>query len=140
MTVLLALLQVLFLVRHAEKVDNSRDAALSQAGEARALALADKLRDAGITAIFATEFQRTQKTAAPLAKRLNVKTQVRAADDTAGLVALLNQQERALVVGHSNTLPEIAKAFGTTLEVPDEEFDGLYVLLPAERLLVRLHQ
>ena len=39
-----------------------------------------------------------------------------------------------------NDLPEIAKAFGTTLEVPDEEFDGLYVLLPAERLLVRLHQ
>ena len=140
MTVLLALLQVLFLVRHAEKVDNSRDAALSQAGEARALALADKLRDAGITAIFATGFQRTQKTAAPLAEKLHVKLQVHAADDTAGLVALLKKEERALVVGHSNTLPEIAKAFGVKLEVPDDEFDGLFVLLPAERLLVRLHR
>jgi broad specificity phosphatase PhoE len=140
MTVLLALLQVIFLVRHAEKVDNSRDAALSVAGEARARALVDKLRDAGITAIFATQYQRTQKTAAPVAGKLGLEVQVHAADDTAGLVEILRKQERALVVGHSNTLPEIAKAFGVTLEVPDEEFDGLYVLLPAERLLVRLHQ
>ncbi|MCA1827803.1 MAG: histidine phosphatase family protein [Myxococcales bacterium] len=140
MTVLLALLQVLFLVRHAEKVDNSKDAALSAAGEARAHALADKLREAGITAIFATQYRRTQKTAAPLAARLGVKVQIHAADDTAGLVELLRKQDRALVVGHSNTLPEVARAFGVTFDVPDEEFDGLYVLLPAERLLVRLHQ
>ena len=140
MTVLLALLQVLFLVRHAEKVDNSRDAALSAAGEARARALAQKLGDAGITAIFATQYQRTQKTAAPLAARLKLPVQTHAADDTAGLVELLRKQDRALVVGHSNTLPEIARAFGVTIEVPDEEYDGFYVILPAERLLVRLHQ
>ena len=140
MTVLLAMLQVLFLVRHAEKVDNSRNALLSPAGEARAHALAEKLREAGITAIFATEVQRTQQTAAPVAARLKLPVQVHKADDTAGLVELLKKQDRALVVGHSNTLPEIAKAFGVTLEVPDEEFDGLYVVFPAGRLLVRLHQ
>lgn len=140
MTLLLAMLQVLFLVRHAEKVDNSRDAALSAAGEARAHALAEKLRDAGITAIFATQYQRTQKTAAPVAARLKLRVQVHDADDTAGLVEQLRKEKRALVVGHSNTLPGIARAFGVTFDVPDEEYDGLYVVVPAQRLLVRLHQ
>src|SRR6185312_14287059 len=105
------LLQVLFLVRHAEKVDNSRDAALSAAGEARAKALAVKLGDAGITAIFASQMRRTQQTAAPLADKLHLPVQVHQAEDTAGLVELLRKQDRALVAGHSDTLPEIAKAF-----------------------------
>lgn len=141
MTVLIAVLQVLFLVRHAEKADNSRDAALSAAGEARAQALAVKLRDAGITAIFTTQFKRTQQTAAPLARALRVKPSVHPADDTAGLVKLLRQQDRALVVGHANTLAEIAEAFGVKLAEPAEgDYDFLFVLVPSERLLVRLHQ
>ncbi len=141
MTILLAALQVLFLVRHAEKADNSRDTALSAKGEARAHALAEKLRDAGITAIFTTEYKRTQQTAAPLAEALHVRTIVHKADDTAGLVKLLQQQERALVVGHANTLSEIASALGVELPEPGEgEYDGLYVIVPAQRLLVRLHQ
>ena len=138
--ILLALLQVLFLVRHAEKVDNSRDAALSAAGEARAHALAEKLGDAGITAIFATQLQRTQQTAAPLADKLHLKVQVHEAKDTPGLVKLLEAQDRALVVGHSDTLPEIAKAFGFTIQIADDDFSELYIILPAQKQLIRLHQ
>ncbi|HUJ27955.1 MAG TPA: phosphoglycerate mutase family protein [Myxococcales bacterium] len=140
MMFLLALLQVLFLVRHAEKVDNSKDAALSAAGEARAQALAGKLADARIGAIFATQYKRTQQTAAPVAEKLKLKMQVHEADDTAGLVKLLEKEDRALVVGHANTLSEIAKAFGVTLEVSDDDFGGLYVMLPREKLLIKLRQ
>ncbi len=144
MNLLVALMlaqQMLFLVRHAEKVDNSRDAPLSAQGEARAKALADKLRDAGITAIFTTEFQRTKQTAAPLAEKIGVKVQVHPADDTAGLVKLLRNQKRALVVGHGNTLPEIAAAYGfPKLTIGDDEWDALYVLVPRTRALVHLHQ
>ncbi len=133
--------EVLLLVRHAEKVDNTKDAALSAAGEARARALAFRLRDAGIAAIYTSEYQRTRKTAQPLAEALKLGGRVHPAKDTAGLVALLRKEPgRALVVGHSNTLPEIARAYGVELAVADDEYDGLFVLVPATKTLIRLRQ
>ena len=133
--------EVLFLVRHAEKVDGSKDAALSAAGEARAKALAVRLRDAGVASIYTSEFQRTKATAWPLAEVLKLAPRVHAAGDTAGLVALLRQERgRALVVGHSNTLPEIARAFGVELSVADDEYDALFVLVPATKTLIHLRQ
>ncbi len=133
--------QALFLVRHAEKVDNSKDAVLSEQGQARAKKLAHELRDAGLTAIFATEFQRTQQTAAPTAEEMKIRIRQHPADDTKGLVKLLRAEKRVLVVGHSNTLPEIVAAYGLKMpDIPDNEFDGLYIVIPATRTLIRLHQ
>lgn len=133
--------EVLFLVRHAEKVDSSRDAALSEAGVARAKALAARLREADIAAIYTSEYQRTRDTARPLAAMLKLEPRVQPAKDTAGLVALLRKEHgRALVVGHSNTLPEIAAAYGVTLAIGDDEYDGLYVLVPKTKSLVKLRQ
>src|SRR6266404_9451335 len=75
------------IVRHAEKAANDpKDPDLSSAGRARAEALAKILKDAGITAIFATEFKRTQETAAPTATSSHVTPTVVAAKDTAALV------------------------------------------------------
>lgn len=133
--------EVIFLVRHAEKVDGSKDAALSSAGEARAKALAGRLRDASVTAVFSTQYQRTKATAQPLADALKIAPVVHPGNDTAGLVALLAKEHgRALVVGHSNTLPEIAAAFGLQLAIADDEYDALYVLLPATKTLIHLRQ
>ena len=133
--------EVLFLVRHAEKVDSSKDAALSAAGVARAKALAIRLRDAGVTSIYTSEYQRTKATAQPLTDALKLLPQVHPASDTAGLVALLRKERgRALVVGHSNTLPEIARAYGVELPVADDEYDALVVLVPASKALIRLRQ
>jgi phosphohistidine phosphatase SixA len=132
--------EALFLVRHAEKADDSKDPALSPAGEARAKALAARLRDAGITAVYATEYQRTQKTAQPLADALRLAVRQHPAKDTAGLVALLKGEKRALVVGHSNTVAEIAAAYGVKLSIADDEYDALYVVMPATHTVIRLHQ
>ncbi len=62
----------IFIVRHAEKADATKDTDLSEAGRSRADILAKTLRDAGITAIYTSEFKRTQETAAPLAKALGI--------------------------------------------------------------------
>ena len=133
--------EALFLVRHAEKVDNSKDAALSDAGLARAKRLAALLRDVGISAIFTSEYQRTQQTAQPLADALKLVPQIHAAGDTAGLMALLKSQRgRTLVVGHVNTVPEIAAAYDVKLTIDDADFEGLYLLLPQTKALIRLHQ
>ena len=57
---------IVVIVRHAEKAANDpKDPDLSEAGRERAQTLARILKDGHITAIFTTEFKRTQETAAP---------------------------------------------------------------------------
>ena len=59
---------VLILIRHGEKVDESQDADLNDAGQARAHALAAMLKDAGIQAIYSTDYRRTLETVKPTAE------------------------------------------------------------------------
>src|SRR5437667_11255382 len=102
---------VVVIVRHGEKAANGgTDPELSSAGRARAETLARILKDSGITAIFSTEFKRTQETAAPTTTSTHVAPTVVAAKDTAALVAKLHQLNgNALVVGHGDTIPSIVK-------------------------------
>lgn len=121
----------IFIVRHAEKVDESRDPLLSARGTQRAQSLAQHLRDAGIRKIFVTEFQRTALTARPLAELTQVALTPYAAKDSAKLATLLTSgAENALVVGHSNTVANIAAALGVkeVKAVADDEYDRLIVI------------
>jgi len=133
-----------FLVRHAERADANAgtpptmaaDPDLSAAGHARAGALAAMLKDAGITAIFATDRKRTQQTAAPLAKALGTTVVTIPSADTAGLVAKLKAASgNVLVVGHSNTVPEVIKGLGVQAPAPiaDTEFDKLFIVTRGEK-------
>src|SRR5688572_14937113 len=65
------------LVRHAEKAAQpADDPPLTAEGEARAQALVQVARDAGVTAIVTTQFQRTRLTGAPLAQALGITAEV----------------------------------------------------------------
>ena len=121
-----------FLVRHAEKETSGADPSLTEAGRARAESLAALLADAGITAIFSSEFKRTQETAAPLAKRLGLTVTVvpgKEIDALLSKVRTLAPDGRALVVGHSNTVPELARRLTRVkvAELTDADYDRLYV-------------
>jgi broad specificity phosphatase PhoE len=133
----------IFVVRHAEKADATKDPDLSEAGRARAEALAKTLRDANITAIYATEFKRTQQTAAPLAKALGLTVTVLPAQDSAALIATLRALKgNALVVGHGDTIPNLIKALGVSepINIADNDYDNLFVLVLHEKpQLIRLH-
>lgn len=143
--------QAIFLVRHAERADAGMAAAsmtgadpdLSPAGKARAESLAVMLEDAGIRTIFATEYKRTQQTAAPLGRRLGVEPMVVTSKDTAGLVQTLKATTgNVLVVGHSNSVPEILRLLGIHERVTIEEtaFDDLFIVSRAGApALLRLH-
>ncbi len=121
----------IFIVRHAEKVDESRDPLLSERGMQRAQRLAQHLRDAQIRKILVTEFQRTRLTATPLAELTQVGLSSYVAKESAKLPELLqNETGNVLVVGHSNTLATIATALGVldVKAVADDEYDRLIVI------------
>jgi broad specificity phosphatase PhoE len=122
----------IYLVRHGEKLAG-QDPELSPRGQERARQVAAILHRAGITAIFSSKTLRTQQTAAPLAQKTGVPVQLY---DALAPLALVEQVRKltgaVVVVGHSNTLPELVKLFGGApgAEIADDEFDRLYQLLP----------
>src|SRR3954467_5338840 len=67
--------QEVILVRHAElqgaAMADPKSLPLSSAGKERAQRLAGMLRDAGIAAIYVTDFARTNQTAQPLSQELD---------------------------------------------------------------------
>ena len=129
--------QALFVVRHAEKADQSDDAALSDAGRRRARALAELLRAAGVTHVITSEFQRTQQTAAPLAAARGLTAEHVPARDLKALVTKLRAagpDAVVLVVAHSNTIPPMLTALGwpNTIELKDGDYDDVFVVVPRE--------
>jgi broad specificity phosphatase PhoE len=134
----------IFFVRHAEKATTGGDDMdLSEAGRARAASLASVLKDAEISAIYTTEFKRTQQTAAPLAKALRIDPAVIPAKDPATLIAKLRGSSgNVLVVGHGNTIPGLIKTLSIQLpiNIGDNDYDNLFVVLLEEKpRLIRLH-
>lgn len=126
-------------VRHAEKAATPADnPALSPAGEARAAELARQMVDAdviaGVDAIYATPFRRTQATAAPLAAALDLPITSYDPDDNEAVLADIldkHKGEIILVVGHSNTLPGLIADLGASKRVPpidEDEYDNLYLV------------
>jgi len=132
-----------FIVRHAEKADATKDPDLSTAGRTRAEALATMLKDANITGIYATEFKRTQQTAAPLAKALGISVTNLPARDIATLTAKLRASNgNALVVGHGDTIPDLIKALGTSapINIAENDYDNLFIAVLDEKpRLIHLH-
>ncbi len=101
------------------------------------------MKDAEITAIFTTEFKRTQETAAPTAKELHVSPTVIPADQIFALVKKLRGLNgNALVVGHGNTIPDLVKALGiaTPVNVPENDYSELFFIILGDKpQLLRLH-
>ena len=137
----------IFVVRHAEKADagtgDPNDPDLSEVGQARAAALATVLKDAKIKFVYATEFKRTQATAKPTAEAAGVEVTVMPGKETAALVAKLRKAKgNVLVVGHSNTIPDIVKALGLPkpAAIGDGDYDNLFIVVRSvPPRLIRLH-
>ncbi len=127
-------LTTVILVRHAEKSTTPKDdPLLTDAGKSRASHLADMLSSAGVQAIYTSQYERTKLTAEPIAKKLSLNpTVIDAAksNEFANAIRGKNTGQVVLVVGHSNTLPEIIHALGgpEIPELDDQEYDSFFVL------------
>ena len=146
--------EVIYIVRHSDPPSTLNfdeildETPLSEFGQQRAKMLAERLKDAGVTAIYATQKPSAQWRRPSLSQKpLDSKIRVNAGEDTDGLVRLLrseNGKDRVLVVGHWSTTPEILKALGYSKEVKIERsaYDNLFVVFPRGEqapLVLHLH-
>ena len=124
--------RTIFLVRHADKIDDALDALLSEAGHRRADCLAKMLADANIQQIYTSDLQRTQQTAAPLAQQRHLKPLAIPLSKPDDLIEAIRSEKAAnvLVVWHGGTLPRVLHALGAP-EVPpitELEYDRFFIL------------
>jgi len=123
----------IILVRHAEKIDQGEDPDLSPAGRERAHKLSGMLSEAGIQALFATQFKRTQQTLMPLAEATHLEIQVRSAYRTDELVRTILESypgQTVAVASHSDRVTEIIEALGGRPVgiLPEQEYDNLFIV------------
>lgn len=90
--------------------------------------------------IYCSQFERTQQTAEPLARKLNAAVITIEADlkqpekfiaDIARKIKSQHTGETVLVISHSNTTPRIAEALGARNVPPinDDEYDKLLIVV-----------
>ena len=134
-----------FLIRHAEREDEPRqDPPLSKDGVARSQALARLLSTAGIKAIFTSQYTRTKQTAEPLATKLGITvtsftlktnpanprqiTEESTAEVTNKILEHAGQS--VLVIGHSNSIPDVIKMLGGDVipTIDEKKFDDLFIV------------
>ncbi len=102
---------VVYLVRHAEKTaDGTSNPELTDEGRARACYLARFFADKGLTHVLSTDYRRTLQTAAPVAELLGLEVEEYDPKHLAVLAMMLkNKSGTYLIVGHSNTVPELIR-------------------------------
>jgi broad specificity phosphatase PhoE len=134
-----------FLIRHAERENEPRqDPPLTKDGVARSQALARLLGSAGIKAIFTSQYTRTKQTAEPLATKLgltvtpftlkpNSSNPRQIAEESTAEVTnkiLEHGGHSVLVVGHSNSIPDVIKMLGGDVvpTIDEKKFDDIFVV------------
>jgi phosphohistidine phosphatase SixA len=127
--------RTIIIVRHAEAAGNTHnggDPVLSSDGKARAVELARTLADTPLRAVYTTHYQRNRQTAEPLPRHIGEKPTV--IDDVPSILAALRAEPwgaTALVIGHSNTVPELVRGL-TGQALPGDEpivYDRIWIVL-----------
>lgn len=131
----------LIFVRHADTdqtMAQGGDPPLNDRGRVRAELLADFLEDidviAGVDAIYASDALRTQQTAAPLARRLDVEVATADHYDYGGFMESVLRDHKGdivLVVSHSDAIAPLVEELHGSKNVPDiapDEYDNVYIV------------
>ena len=124
-----------FVIRHFEK-ESGRDPALTGAGEANARRLAERMSGERVVAVFSTDTKRTRATAVRTAERYGLPVSLYPPTDYTALVQrVVEQRGNVLIVGHSNTVPEIVGQLSGKAQPPMDEsrYGDLFVIDLATR-------
>jgi len=133
-----------YLVRHAERAaEPQNDPPLTEQGVARSQVLARLLSTAGIKAILTSQASRTKLTAEPLAAKLGITPtalqlkvspanprQITEESTKETVDKILSAGGNVLVVGHSNSIPDVIKMLGGDVApaIDEKKFDDLFVV------------
>lgn len=127
-------LTTVILLRHAEKEATGSDPVLNAAGQTRAQELSRILGNVAVNNIYTTPFKRTRQTITPLAASkgltaIEYDANISAAQLAAKIKAE-NKGKTAVVVGHSNTIPELLKALsnnGFVVQIAESQYDNIFI-------------
>lgn len=126
---------IVYIVRHSEKVTTNADddnPDLNGTGKQRAKDLATMLKNEKFDVIFSTKYKRTRQTAAPLAQQYGLPIATYNAHDFKGMAGIIRSNysgQVAMIIGHSNTVLELVKAFGAKPPIEkltDDDYDLLF--------------
>lgn len=125
-------------VRHAEKetgpLSTPADPALTDAGRQRAMRLARSLEGESVVAVYTTPYLRTRDTALPTARAhglVPVEYDPRQTAETfVDALRSAHPVGTVLVVGHSNTVPQIAAALCACEVAPmsEDEYEHRFIV------------
>ncbi len=124
----------IILVRHAEKMKDTKDPGLTDAGMERAENLKNILSTISIDHIFSTDYLRAQLTVAPTATSKSLKIESYDPKEMRILGQLLLDEYRGktvLVSGHSNTTPNLLNFLmkeNVVTFIDELDYDNLFVV------------
>lgn len=128
----------ILIVRHAEKASDADDSPLTEVGRQRAQALVQVAGDAGVSAIYSTQFNRNRETAQPIAERLGltvteVSVNLQSPGDygkrLAGEILEKHKGQTVLVIGHGNTIGSIMEGLsGRAIPMDGVEYHALFIV------------
>ncbi len=118
-----------YFIRHAEKDrsnPDNKDPELNQAGLGRAIRWAEVFDPVALDAIYSTNFERTEMTAAPTVVKKNLVLQYYDLKDLEiEQFKETNLGKNVLVVGHSNSIPEfVNKMIGEEKYSKMDDYDN----------------
>lgn len=124
---------IFYLVRHAEK-EAGKNPGLTEAGVKRAEKLGEMMKEIQLSSIFSTNYKRTIYTVSPTSEVLDKKVEkYDAKKQSAFLKPLLSRKgERFLIVGHSNTIPDLLNLFQSKKvydDIDEKIYDNFYIVL-----------
>jgi broad specificity phosphatase PhoE len=125
--------KTIYIVRHAEKQLEGQDPELAYVGGVRAKKLAQILEKEGIKRVLSTNYTRTRNTAQPTAAAAGLVVEYYDPKNQEAFVSDLRSSEgNILVVGHSNTVSQLANAFVSEGEkfadLTDLDYDFIYIV------------
>lgn len=111
--------QTVYVMRHLNTPEGERDPDLTDAGKANAQAVVAWFKGKKLTAIYVSDYKRTRQTAGPLAADRGIAVKVYDPRDTPALIARVKAETGpVLIVGHSNTVPDVVEQLGGTRPGP----------------------
>ncbi len=130
-----------YVMRHLHTPEGATDPDLTEEGQRHARLLADFFIVEPPATIFVSTTKRAQQTAAPLAAKLGITPRLYDPRDTAGLITeVMKEPPPVLIVGHSNTVPDIVAALGGERPEPlvHEDFGDVWKISGRQRVTERL--